>query len=532
MCGIVGLYSPGEITSSLAYLGLFALQHRGQESAGIATSDREEITIVKDMGLVSHAFDERKLAPLDGDIAIGHVRYSTTGSSHWENAQPLFRSIGDMGFTIAHNGNLTNTDKLQELLGQFPGISQPTYGIDSTSDSDLVAQLIERVMTKNDIEGLNSQSSITNVDDRISSPLEIALGEVLPQLEGAFSMVFMNEDTLIGASDAQCYHPLVLGKLENGWALASESCALDIMGAHFVRDIEPGEMVIINDDGVTSLRFIEARPKLCVFEFVYFARPDTQLYGKSVHAVRQRMGEELARQAPAINADMVMPVPESGVPAAQGFARETGIPYGDGVVKNRYVGRTFISPDQKTRAKNVKMKLNPIRENIEGKSLVVIDDSIVRGTTTKALIAMLRESGAKEIHFRVSSPPYRWPCFFGIDTGSRNELLAANMSVGEICDYIGADSLSYLNVDAMIRATDSSPNSFCTACLTGKYDVDVAIEVDADELKQISETETETSSGFVPVFFSTKDSHPEATSSSGYPELAKPVEGSNSKGAF
>ena len=209
MCGIVGLYSPGEITSSLAYLGLFALQHRGQESAGIATSDREEITIVKDMGLVSHAFDERKLAPLDGDIAIGHVRYSTTGSSHWENAQPLFRSIGDMGFTIAHNGNLTNTDKLQELLGQFPGISQPTYGIDSTSDSDLVAQLIERVMTKNDVEGLNSQSSITNVDDRISSPLEIALGEVLPQLEGAFSMVFMNEDTLIGARDAQGYHPLV-----------------------------------------------------------------------------------------------------------------------------------------------------------------------------------------------------------------------------------------------------------------------------------------------------------------------------------
>lgn len=507
MCGIVGLYSPGETTSNLAYLGLFALQHRGQESAGIATSDGEEITIVKDMGLVAHAFDERKLAPLDGDIAIGHVRYSTTGSSHWENAQPLYRSVGDHGFTIAHNGNLTNTEKLQEILGQFPGLSQPTYGIDSTSDSDLVAQLIEKVITK------NTDLNITEIEmdsDHIPSKLELALRGVLPQLEGAFSMVFMDETTLIGARDSQGYHPLVLGKLENGWALASETCALDIMGAHFVRDIEPGEIVVINKDGVISSRFVDADPKLCVFEFVYFARPDSQLYGKSVHAVRQRMGEELARQAPAANADMVMPVPESGVPAAQGFARETGIPYGDGVVKNRYVGRTFISPNQKARANAVKMKLNPIKENIEGKSLVVIDDSIVRGTTTKALIAMLREAGAKEIHFRVSSPPYRWPCFFGIDTGSRQELLAANMSVGEICDYIGADSLSYLNVDAMVRAIDSSPDSFCTACLTGKYDVPVSIDVDQDELNQITEFETESGSNFVPVFFSsTRGGHSE-----------------------
>jgi amidophosphoribosyltransferase len=466
MCGIIGLYAPGEKTSNLAYLGLFALQHRGQESAGIAVSDGETITVVKDMGLVATVFDERKLAPLDGHIAIGHVRYSTTGSSHWQNAQPLYRGVGDAGFTIAHNGNLTNTDQLSLSLGKLPGLDQKeSFGIDSTSDSDLVAEMIARYINHEEVD-----------DSLPDNSLERAVEKVLPQLEGAFSMVFSDENHLIGARDPLGFHPLVLGKLDSGWALASETSALDIMGAHFVRDIEPGEMVMIDEEGVRSVRFAEARPKLCVFEFVYFARPDSHLYNQSVHAVRQRMGEELARQAPA-KADMVMPVPESGVPAAQGFARELGIPYGDGVVKNRYVGRTFISPSQKQRGLGVKMKLNPIKENIEGKSLVVIDDSIVRGTTTKALIAMLREAGAKEIHFRVSSPPYRWPCFFGIDTGSRQELLAANMSVGEICDYIGADSLSYLDVDAMIRATDSSPDSFCTACLTGNYEVDVPLEL-------------------------------------------------------
>ncbi len=467
MCGIVGLYAPGEKTSSLAYLGLFALQHRGQESAGISVSDGESVTVVKDMGLVATVFDERKLAPLEGHIAIGHVRYSTTGTSHWQNAQPLYRSIGSRGFSISHNGNLTNTDQLAVALGKLPGLDiKETFGIDSTSDSDLVAELIARHIS-NDTE---------NEEEVKPEALENAILKVLPQLEGAFSMVFSDENQLIGARDPLGFHPLVLGKLADGWALASETSALDIMGAHFVRDIEPGEMVVINFDGIRSTRFSDANPKLCVFEFVYFARPDSHLYNKSVHAVRQRMGEELARQAPA-KADMVMPVPESGVPAAQGFARELGIPYGDGVVKNRYVGRTFISPTQKARGVGVRMKLNPIRENIEGKSLVVIDDSIVRGTTTKTLIAMLREFGAKEVHFRVSSPPYRWPCFFGIDTGTRQELLAANMSVGEICDYIGADSLSYLEVDAMIRATDSSPDSFCTACLTGNYEVDVPIDL-------------------------------------------------------
>lgn len=469
MCGIVGLYAPGEKTSNLAYLGLFALQHRGQESAGIAVSDGETITVVKDMGLVATVFDERKLAPLEGHIAIGHVRYSTTGTSHWQNAQPLYRSVGDTGFAISHNGNLTNTAALEESLGKLPGLElRESPGIDSTSDSDLVAELITHYLP-HDIDSIHG-------DER---HLEAAVLKVLPQLEGAFSMVFSDEAHVIGVRDPLGFHPLVLGKLESGWALASETSALDIMGAHFVRDIEPGEMVVIDANGVHSQRFAEATPKLCVFEFVYFARPDSYLYNQSVHAVRQRMGEELARQAPA-NVDMVMPVPESGVPAAQGYAREIGIPYGDGVVKNRYVGRTFISPNQQQRGQAVRMKLNPIRENIEGKKLVVIDDSIVRGTTTKALIAMLREAGAAEIHFRVSSPPYRWPCFFGIDTGSRSELLAANMSVGEICEYIGADSLAYLEADAMIRATDSPADAFCTACLTGQYAVHLEDELAAE----------------------------------------------------
>ena len=469
MCGIVGLYAPGEKTSSLAYLGLFALQHRGQESAGIAVSVGETITVVKDMGLVATVFDERKLAPLDGHVAIGHVRYSTTGTSHWQNAQPLYRSVGETGFAIAHNGNLTNTAELAEQLGKLPGLElRESPGIDSTSDSDLVAELITHY--------LPSDAGSIHSDER---HLEIAIMKVLPQLEGAFSMVFSDEAHVIGVRDPLGFHPLVLGKLESGWALASETSALDIMGAHFVRDIEPGEMVVIDANGVHSQRFAQANPKMCVFEFVYFARPDSHLYNQSVHAVRQRMGEELARQAPA-NADMVMPVPESGVPAAQGYAREIGIPYGDGVVKNRYVGRTFIAPTQKQRGQAVRMKLNPIRENIEGKKLVVIDDSIVRGTTTKTLIAMLREAGAAEVHFRVSSPPYRWPCFFGIDTGARSELLAANMSVGEICEYIGADSLAYLEADAMIRATNSSPDSFCTACLTGQYAVTLDQEISSE----------------------------------------------------
>src|SRR2546423_160105 len=381
-CGVFGMYAPGQQVANSTYLGLYALQHRGQESAGIAVSDGQTITVIKDMGLVTQVFDERRLAPLEGHLAIGHVRYSTTGSSTWRNAQPVYRSVGDAGFSLGHNGNLTNTEELARDLGMLPGVL--------TSDSELIGELVAR-----------EYSDEPRSDGR---DLEHALARVLPRLDGAFSLVLMDEAHLFGVRDRQGFRPLVLGKGEGGWVIASETCALDIVGAHYVRDVEPGEMVAIDATGVRSIRFAEAQPKLCIFEFVYIARPDTQLYGHSVHGVRQRLGEELAHQAPAA-ADMVMPVPESGVPAAQGFARASGIPYGDGFVKNRYVGRTFISPSQKERGTGVRLKLNPLRDKIRGKRLVVVDDSIVRGTTTRQTIALLREAGPRGGRFPGGPPP-------------------------------------------------------------------------------------------------------------------------------
>ncbi len=467
-CGVFGVYAPGQPVANLAYLGLFALQHRGQESAGIAVSDGEFITVVKDMGLVAQVFDERRLAPLDGHLAIGHVRYSTTGSSSWRNAQPIYKEVAEAGFALGHNGNLTNTLELAESLGMFPGMLPNATEYDSTTDSALVAELVAQEF-----------SSVTRSDGR---DLELALGKVLPRLKGGFSFVLTDEAHLIGVRDPHGFWPLCLGKIEGGWVLASETAALDIVGAHFVREIEPGEMVVIDAGGVHPYRFAEASPKLCLFEFVYFARPDSVLYGQSIHAARQRMGEELASQA-MVPADMVMPVPESGIPAAQGFARASGIPYGDGLVKNRYVGRTFIQPNQRLRGSGVRMKLNPLPEAIKGKRLVVVDDSIVRGTTTRQVVAMLREAGAAEIHFRVSSPPYRWPCFYGMDTGRRSELLAADMEVGEIRDYLGVDSLAYLEVDRLIHATHAQETSFCTACLTGQYPVAIPDALAKDVLE-------------------------------------------------
>ncbi len=462
-CGVFGVYAPGQDVAHLTYLGLYALQHRGQESAGIAVSDGQTITVSKDMGLVTQVFDERRIAPLEGHLAIGHVRYSTTGSSSWRNAQPIYRSVGDAGFALGHNGNLTNTLDLAERLGMLPGLApgDSAVGLDSTTDSALVAELIG-----------HEYEAQARSDGK---ELERALAHVLPQLEGGFSFVMMDEAHLIGVRDPHGFWPLVLGRIEGGWVLASETAALDIVGAHFVREVEPGEMIVIDASGLhDGQRFAEADPKLCLFEFVYIARPDTYLYGQSVHGARQRMGMELARQAP-VDADMVMPVPESGVPAAQGFARESGIPYGDGLVKNRYVGRTFIQPSQKQRGVGVRLKLNPLPENIRGKKLVVVDDSIVRGTTTRQVVQMLREAGAAEVHFRVSSPPYKWPCFYGMDTGSRSQLLAADMSVGEIRDYLGVDSLAYLELDRLTAATGASADSFCTACLSGNYPVPVPL---------------------------------------------------------
>ena len=451
-----GVYAPGQPVAHLVFDGLYALQHRGQESAGIAVSDGDTIMVDKDMGLVTNVFNERRLAPLQGYLAIGHTRYSTTGSSTWRNAQPVYRPGGEEtgAFALAHNGNLTNTPSLAVEAGMLPGVI--------ASDSDLVAELLTHLMPA---EGARS-------DGR---DLEIALVKVLPTLEGAFSFVLMDEAHLIGVRDPNGFRPLCLGKLEAGWVLASETPALDVIGAHFVRELEPGEMVVIDATGIRSLHPFppeRVQPRLCIFEFAYFARPDSQLYGREVHGARRRMGELLAAQAP-VEADMVMGVPESGIPAAEGFAKHSGIPYGQGLVKNRYIGRTFIAPTQEARALGVKRKLNPLRENLAGKRVVVVEDSIVRGTTLKQIVRLLREAGAAEIHLRIASPPYRWPCFYGMDTGTRGELLAANLSIGEIKDFLGCDSLAYLSTDNLLAAIDAPGAGFCTACLTGDYPVAV-----------------------------------------------------------
>jgi amidophosphoribosyltransferase len=456
-CGVFGVFAPGQSVAHLTYFGLFALQHRGQESAGMAVSDGAEIFVVKDQGLVASVFDDRDLAALTGHLAIGHCRYSTTGSSTWRNAQPAYRP-GARHFALAHNGNLTNTELLAAEAGMLPGTV--------TSDTDLIAELIGNHLARLPEELIDQKD------------LEEALQEVLPRLEGAFSLVIMDESRVIGVRDPNGFRPLCLGKLEDGgWVLASESPALDIVGAHFVRELLPGEMLVIDASGPRSIKpFPDERidPKLCLFEFVYFARPDTRLYNQSVHQARIHIGEQLAEQAP-VDADMVMGVPESGVPAAEGFARRSGIPFGQGVVKNRYIGRSFIAPSQDLRARAVRMKLNPLRENVAGKRLIVVDDSIVRGTTQKQLTRMLREAGATEVHLRITSPPIRWSCFYGIDTGDRTELLASSLAIDEIREYLNVDSLAYVSLDRLKTATGAPGAGFCDACFTGHYPVAVPV---------------------------------------------------------
>ena len=473
-CGVFAVWAPGKPVAHLVYLGIFALQHRGQESAGIATSDGHHLTVVKEMGLVTTVFDDRTLAGLDGRSGIGHTRYSTTGSSVWHNAQPVYRDVGSLQLALAHNGNLTNTAALAEDLGMLAGTV--------TSDTDVLAELIAAQLHQFRQSRTGSEPGPDEHNGEGASGLVESLIAVLPRLEGAFSLVVMDQHRIIGVRDPNGFRPLCLGRFDDGgWVLASETPALDIVGAHFVREVEPGEMVVIDQEGVASHRpFPDERidPKLCVFEFVYFARPDSNLYGQSVHQARVRMGERLAEQAP-VDADLVMGVPESGIPAAEGFARHSGIPFGHGLVKNRYIGRTFIAPSQEMRALGVRMKLNPLRENIAGQRLVVVDDSIVRGTTTRAMVAMLREAGAAEVHLRVSSPPYRWPCYYGMDTGARSELLAANMDVAEIRTYLDVDTLAYLSLDGLITATGASTAGFCDACLTGRYPVVIPVEVTA-----------------------------------------------------
>jgi amidophosphoribosyltransferase len=466
-CGVFGVYAPGRGVAQLTFDGIYALQHRGQESAGMAVSDGEAITVVKDMGLVTTVFDERTLACLPGDLAMGHTRYSTTGASEWRNAQPVYRSVGGSGFALGHNGNLTNTAELAEKAGMFPGVV--------ASDSDFVAELLAAQFPAPQEGGTTPEGA-----------LESALRTVLPLLEGAFSFVVLDAGHVMGVRDAHGFRPLCLGRLgpadaPEGWVLASETPALDIVGATFVREIEPGELVIIDGTGVRSVQAIPTEltdPHLCIFEFVYFARPDSHLYGKEVHAARRRMGERLAAQAP-VEADLVMGVPESGVPAAEGFARASGIPHGQALVKNRYIGRTFITPGQGAREESVRRKLNPLRENIAGKRIVVVDDTIVRGTTQRAVAKMLREAGAKEVHLRISCPPVTWPCFYGIDIPRRDELIAAHSTIAELEEYLGVDSLAYLSLDNLVTAIAAPGAGFCSACLTGNYPAPVPVTLGA-----------------------------------------------------
>jgi amidophosphoribosyltransferase len=441
MCGIFGIHAPGREVARLSYFGLFALQHRGQESAGIAVSDRGRVTVLRDMGLVTQVFSEQKLRGLRGQVAIGHSRYSTTGSTHWANAQPIVQHGSVRTVALGHNGNLTNTGELRAELVE-EGVR-----LRSTSDTEVIAALIARD----------------------SLPLEEAVAAAMAKIEGAFSAVLLSEGKLIGFRDPDGIRPLVLGRLDDDWLLASESCAFDLLGAEVVRELRPGELVVVDEDGCRSVQAVEPKNggALCIFEFIYFARPDSKLRGVELHGARMRMGERLAEEAPA-EADLVMAVPDSGTPAAIGFARASGIPFAEGLIKNRYVGRTFIQPDQALREHGIKSKFNPLAE-VASQRVVVVDDSIVRGSTTRQIISMLFEAGAIEVHVRVSSPPIVSPCFYGIDMADEDELVAAGRSVEEVRELIGATSLAYLSLEGLQDATRRPEGTFCRACLTRSY---------------------------------------------------------------
>lgn len=446
-CGVFGVWAPGEEVAKLAYFGLYALQHRGQESAGIATSNGEKILVYKDMGLVSQVFDDAALRALTGHIAVGHTRYAMNGPATWENAQPTLGPTANGTIALGHNGSLTNVQELRELATT---LDQPVReGKRGTSDAAHMVGLLE------------GQDGETLFD---------TAARMLPKFQGAYSIVFMDEHTLYAARDPYGVRPLVLGRLERGWVAASETAALDIVGASFVREVEPGELIAIDADGLRSVRFAEATPKGCVFEYVYLARPDTTIAGRSVNASRVLMGRTLAKEYPA-EADLVIPVPESGTPAAIGYATESGIPFAQGLVKNSYVGRTFIEPSQTIRQLGIRLKLNPLKEVIRGQRLVVVDDSIVRGNTQRALVRMLREAGAAEVHVRISSPPVKWPCFYGIDFATRAELIANGLTAEQVAASLGADTLGYISLEGMIEATTLDSSRLCAACFTGEYPI-------------------------------------------------------------
>jgi amidophosphoribosyltransferase len=454
MCGVFGIRSRERDVARVTFFGLFALQHRGQESAGIAVSDRGRLTVLRDMGLVTQVFDEQKLRGLRGEAAIGHTRYSTTGATHWANAQPLIQRGRGRTVALGHNGNLVNAAELRDELAA-EGITLST-----TSDSELIGALIA-----ND-----------------TGPLEDAVAGAMARLEGAFSVVALAHDKLIGFRDRHGFRPLCLGRTDDGdWVLASETCALDLVGAELERELAPGELVLIDEKGVHARQAVEPAQNgaLCIFEFFYLARPDSRLAGVEVHGARVRMGERLAEESPA-EADLVMPIPDSGTPAAIGFARASGIPFSEGLIKNRYVGRTFIQPDQGLREQGVKLKFNPLAE-VAGKRIVAVDDSIVRGNTTRKIVGMLFEAGAAEVHVRVSAPPVISQCYYGIDFAQEEELIASSRSVEEIREHLGATSLAYLSLDGLVAATKRPESELCRACLTRDYPT--AVPREAAKLK-------------------------------------------------
>ncbi|WP_295624280.1 amidophosphoribosyltransferase [uncultured Corynebacterium sp.] len=464
-CGVFGVWAPGEDVSKLTYYGLFALQHRGQEAAGIAVGDGDQILVFKDLGLVSQVFDEQSLDALKGHVAVGHTRYTTAGSPSWENAQPMFRMAPDgTDLALGHNGNLINQVALAEEAASHGLVRLSDH---LPSDSDIMSALLahETGLVAAEREG---DDAAAHVDTKV----EAAAMRLLPRLDGAFCLTFTDGDTLYAARDRHGVRPLVLGRLNNGWVVASETCALDIVGASFVREIAPGELVAIDASGVRSGNFAETSNKGCIFEYVYLARPDSVIRGRSVNAVRLELGRQLAREFPA-EGDLVIPVPESGTPAAVGYAQESGIPFGQGLTKNAYVGRTFIQPSQTIRQLGIRLKLNPLKEVIVGKRLVVVDDSIVRGNTQRALIRMLREAGAAEVHVRIASPPVKWPCFYGIDFASPGELIANGLPEDEVVEgiatAIGADSLGFVSVEGMTEASEQAPADLCRACFDGHY---------------------------------------------------------------
>jgi amidophosphoribosyltransferase len=476
-CGVFGILAPGEEVAKLTYFGLFALQHRGQESAGIATFEGALCRVHKAMGLVSQVFDPVNLGQLSGDLAVGHTRYSTTGSSRAANAQPIIVETRLGPLALAHNGNLVNAEELRQEL------EAADRHLTGSTDSECIAHAIAQAVNQ-------GQGWVE------------ATCQALRRCRGAFSLVIGTPEGLIGARDPYGVRPLVLGFLSSNpakqellqpqmlgilcsdgkpnhpeaqplhYVLASETCALDIIGAEYLRQVEPGELVWIDRQGLQSVHWAEANPKLCIFEMIYFARPDSCMHGESLYSYRVRLGEQLAREAPA-EADWVIAVPDSGTPAAIGYARQTGIPYTEGLIKNRYVGRTFIQPTQSMRERGIRMKLNPLEDVLRGQRIVIVDDSIVRGTTSQKIVKALRQAGATQVHMRISSPPVTHPCFYGIDTDSQDQLIAAKYSVAEIAEKIGVDSLAYLSWEGMLAATGRDPNSFCSACFTGHYPIPI-----------------------------------------------------------